>query len=384
VVGLFFFQSIIAVRAEKAPLQNKKIEEEREELKRLKRQILGQQEKTFDAKRREKSILSTLEGIDQRYRMHQKTAARLALEIKKNDDQSTGLLLKINELNKDVKNMQAVISKRLSTIYQARQSRGLRVLLASQDYSDFLRRLYYLRTIAKKEGALLVRFKEKKSQLDEKNRQLGETQEHLIKNKKSLGEQLIHIRAEKKKKSRLLSRVQNKRASYEEVLAELNQASHQLQDIIERLEKNKNRLKKRFSGKFSRKKGQLSWPNDGNVVSLFGRQKHPKFDTTIDRKGIEILPTRGEDVRAIFDGVVIFANWFRGYGMVIIIDHGENYYSIYAHLSKLLISVGDRIRKDRMIAEIGGTGFSQRNKLYLEIRHQGKPMDPLTWLRKRR
>ncbi|MFQ5949929.1 MAG: murein hydrolase activator EnvC family protein, partial [Nitrospiria bacterium] len=299
------------------------------------------------------------------------------------DDQLPGLSLKINRLNQDVKKIQAVISKRLSAIYQERQSRALRVLLASQDHSDFLRRLYYLRTIAKKEGALLVRFKEKQSQLDEKNRQLAETQEHLIKNKKSLGEQLTHIRAEKKKKSRLLSRVQSKRASYEEALVELNQASLQLQGVIERLEKNKNSLKKRFSGKFSRKKGQLSWPNDGNVVALFGRQKHPKFDTMIYRKGIEISPSRGDDVRAIFDGVVIFANWFRGYGMVIIIDHGENYYSIYAHLSKLLISVGDRVRKDRMIAEVGGTGFSQGNKLYLEIRHQGKPMDPLTWLRKR-
>ncbi|MFQ5543500.1 MAG: murein hydrolase activator EnvC family protein, partial [Nitrospiria bacterium] len=138
------------------------------------------------------------------------------------------------------------------------------------------------------------------------------------------------------------------------------------------------------TGKFSKERGRLEWPKGGKVASLFGRQKHPKFDTMIYRKGIEIAPSRGSEVRSVYDGTIVYADWFRGYGLVIIIDHGENYYSLYAHLNKVLVSVGDMVKKERMIGEVGKTGLSRDPKLYFEIRHEGEPVNPLVWLQKRR
>lgn len=383
VIGVFLVRSITVIGAEQAPRLDKKIDREKKELDQIKKKIKGKQKKKRAAKRQEKSILSRLQEIDQRYRLHQRKTDLLELKIKEKDTQIGSLTQKRDRLEQDVQKMRKAISKRLNTIYQQRQNGPLKVLFASEDYPDFLRRLYYLKTIAKKEGKLLSRFKEKQAQLDENNRKLSQTKEHLIQDKEALGHQITHIRAERKKKSRLLSRVQTERASYERAIAELNQSSHELQGMIEALKLKQKNLKNRSSRKFSRKKGQLNWPNDGRVVSRFGRQKHPRFDTMIYRKGIEIEASKGEKVRAIFDGVVIYADWFRGYGMVIIVDHGENYYSIYAHLSKLLVSVGAQVRKDKTIGEIGGTGFSRGSKLYLEIRHQGKPMNPMGWLRKR-
>ncbi len=103
----------------------------------------------------------------------------------------------------------------------------------------------------------------------------------------------------------------------------------------------------------------------------------------ITKKGIEISPVRGSAVRNFFDGTVVFADWFRGYGMMIMIDHGENYYSLYADLEKLLVGIGDRIKTRRVIGQIGGTGLSQGSKLYFEIRHKGKAINPTAWLKKR-
>jgi murein hydrolase activator len=372
-----------AIGAEKGAL-NDQIQKERKELEKLKREIEGKREKNIAVKKREESILSLLEGMDQRLRVRQKEASFLELKIREKDNELERLSTEIRGLNGDTHERQQAISKRLRTMYQERQTGSLKILFASRDYSDFLRRFHYLKTISQKEGEMLSLFKEKKLKLEEKNREITETKQMLVRDREDLAQKLMEIRAEKKRKDQLLSRVRNERVSYEKVLAELDESSLQLQVLLKTLEDEKKRLQKRFSEKFSKERGRLAWPNDGNVVALFGRQKHPKFDTFIYRKGIEIEPSKGQDVKTVYDGVVIYANWFRGYGMVIIVDHGENYYSIYAHLSKLLVSVGDAVGRNRTIGEVGETGLSQGNRLYFEIRHQGEPMDPLTWLLKRR
>lgn len=378
------FSARLALAAEKTSTLNDQIQQERKELEKLKKEIEGKRKKNIAVKKKEESILSLMEGMDQRLRVRQKEASYFELKIREKDNELERLSGEIKGLNADIREKQNVISKRLRTMYQERQTGSLKILFASQDYSDFLRRFQYLKTIAQKEGEMLSAFKEKQLKLEEKNKELIETKQLLMQDREVLAQKLIEIRAEKKKKDQLLARVRNERASYERVLAELDESSLQLQTLLKTLEEEKKRLQKRFSDKFSKERGRLSWPNEGEVVALFGRQKHPKFDTFIYRKGIEIEPSKGQNVKTVYDGVVIYANWFRGYGMVIIIDHGENYYSIYAHLSKLLVSVGDAVGRHRTIGEVGETGLSQGNRLYFEIRHQGEPMDPLTWLQKRR
>lgn len=373
-----------AIGAEKSATLNDQIQQEKKELEKLKKEIEGKREKNFAVKKKEESILSTLEEIDQRLRVRQKEASFFELKIKEKDGELERLSVDIKGLNGDIQERQKAISKRLRTMYQERQTGSLKILFASQNYSDLLRRFQYLKTIAQKEGEMLSQFKAKQVRLEEKNHELMEVKRLLVQDREVLAQKLVEIRAEKKKKDQLLARVRNERTSYEKVLAELDESSLQLQTLVKTLEDEKKRLQKRFSDKFSKERGRLGWPNDGEVVALFGRQKHPKFDTFIYRKGIEIEPSKGQEVKTVYDGVVIYANWFRGYGMVIIVDHGENYYSIYAHLSKLLVSVGDAVGRNRTIGEVGETGLSQGNRLYFEIRHQGEPMDPLTWLQKRR
>ena len=378
------FYAVHVAAADKSAILNDKIQKEKKELEKLKKEIEGKRENNIAVKKREESILSVLEEMDQRLRIRQKEASFFELKIKEKDNELERLSLEIKVLNGDTQEKQKIVSKRLRAIYQERQTGPLKILFASQDYSNFLRRFQYLKTIAQKEGEILSVYKDKKLKLEEKNREVIETKQLLLQDREDLAQKLIEIRAEKRKKDQLLSRVRNERASYERVLSELDESSLQLQVLLKTLDDEKKRLQKRFSEKFSKERGRLGWPNDGEVVALFGRQKHPKFDTFIYRKGIEIEPSKGELVKTVYDGVVIYANWFRGYGMVIIVDHGENYYSIYAHLSKLLVSVGDAVGRNRTIGEVGETGLSQGNRLYFEIRHQGEPMDPLTWLQKRR
>ncbi|MBI3803311.1 MAG: peptidoglycan DD-metalloendopeptidase family protein [Nitrospirae bacterium] len=374
----------VEAAVEKGPSINDKLSREKKELEKLKGEIEEKRDKNITIKKREGSVLSQLEEMDRRLRILQKEADLIELKMKEKDSEMGDLSGVIRNLNQDIQGKKVAISKRLRTIYQERQAGSLKILSAARDYPDFMRRLHYLRTIAQKEGEMLSQFKERHAELEEKGRQLGAVKEHLVKDKEALAEKLVEIRSEKRKKDQFLARVRNERTFYERSLAELDESSLQLQTIIKKLEEEKKRLQQPAGDKFSKEKGRLTWPNDGQIVSLFGRQKHPKFDTFIFKKGIEIEPSKGDQVRSVYDGVIIFANWFRGYGMVIIVDHGENYYSIYAHLAKLLVSVGDRVGKNVPIGQVGETGLSQGSNLYFEIRHQGEPLDPLAWLQRKR
>jgi septal ring factor EnvC (AmiA/AmiB activator) len=130
-------------------------------------------------------------------------------------------------------------------------------------------------------------------------------------------------------------------------------------------------------------KGSLLWPADGQVVSRFGRQKHPMFNTYIQRKGIEIRAAEGSIIRAVLPGIVVYADWLKGYGLVIIADHANGIFSLYAHASKLLTEVGARIEAGQTIGETGDTGMTGDNTLYFELREGAEPVDPLLWLSKR-
>lgn len=129
-------------------------------------------------------------------------------------------------------------------------------------------------------------------------------------------------------------------------------------------------------------RGLLNWPARGPVALGFGNVRHPRFDTQVPHPGLEIACPPGETVHALFDGRVVFSAWFRGYGEMIVIDHGDEYLSIYGQLGERLVEAGQEVRRDQPIAASGVEGTFGVTGLYLEIRHQGRAEDPRPWLRK--
>jgi septal ring factor EnvC (AmiA/AmiB activator) len=133
---------------------------------------------------------------------------------------------------------------------------------------------------------------------------------------------------------------------------------------------------------FSAHKGLLIMPVNGKIINLYGEYKNPKYSITNFRSGIDIKADQGEPIRSVFKGKVIYSEWFKGYGNMIIIDHGNSYYTVYAHLEETFKSKGDAVDAEEVIATLGDTGSMTGAKLYFEVRHHGKPMNPLKWLKK--
>ena len=123
-------------------------------------------------------------------------------------------------------------------------------------------------------------------------------------------------------------------------------------------------------------------PVKGKIVFLFGTYRTTKFNVKIFRSGIDIQADYGEPIRAIHGGKIIYANWLKGYGNMIVIDHGGDYHTVYAHAQELFKARGDLVEAGEVIATVGDTGSLIGPDLYFEVRHRGKPVDPLKWVKK--
>jgi septal ring factor EnvC (AmiA/AmiB activator) len=174
------------------------------------------------------------------------------------------------------------------------------------------------------------------------------------------------------------------------MLGELERSASRIDSLLKELEQRKRAQQAQPSRPHARRdgaqpgRGALPWPADGEVVSQFGRQRHPTFATYIERKGIEIRTDEGSAIRAVMPGSVAYADWLKGYGLVLILDHQNGFFSLYAHASKLLAKVGDQVQTGQVIGETGDTGMAGENMLYFELREGAEPVDPMPWLAKRR
>ncbi|NOY83211.1 MAG: peptidoglycan DD-metalloendopeptidase family protein [Nitrospirae bacterium] len=386
-VGLLFafliFSAPLGVFAETASEMNRQIQKEKRALKKIESEISKNRKSGLAAKKKERSLLTEMEAMDRRLTLLKREASLLELDIQKKEGEAKTISVRIKAVSSDIETGRKIILARIKSIYKEKQGAAFKILFAAQDYPDLLRKIQYLKIVAQKEDETLTQFKARQVELEEKKSLLVEVTERMVADREALALKLSQSRKERKKKDRFLARVRKERTFFKRVIVEMGESSKKVQGLILTLEKKKKALRVAIPGRFSAARGKLRWPNDGKLVSRFGRQKHPRFNEMIYRKGIEITPGQGGEVRSIFGGEIVYADWFRGYGMMVMIDHGENYYSLYAHLAQLLVGVGDEVKKDHIVGEVGGTGLSDGSNLYFEIRHQGKPTNPVSWLQKR-
>ena len=166
-----------------------------------------------------------------------------------------------------------------------------------------------------------------------------------------------------------LARLLENERELEKVIAAINEV---LADVPVELERGPN---------FAASRGQLTWPTRGAVDQLFGTRREK---SRVIWNGVIINANEGHEVRAVSRGRVAFADWLRGYGLLMIIDHGNGYMTLYGHAQSLFKEAGDWVETDELIATVGRSGGRASAGLYFEIRHNGKPVNPVQWCRRGR
>ncbi|OGW22431.1 MAG: hypothetical protein A3K09_05925 [Nitrospinae bacterium RIFCSPLOWO2_12_FULL_47_7] len=133
--------------------------------------------------------------------------------------------------------------------------------------------------------------------------------------------------------------------------------------------------------KFEESKGLLELPVHGAILNRVGKRKDSNYESYIVYNGINIKTPKGTPVRVIYDGKVLFAGNLEGYGKMVIVGHGEQFHSLYAHLDEIITAVGKQVRSEQIIAKSGDTGSLVGDSLYFELRRMGKPIEPTGWFR---
>ena len=201
------------------------------------------------------------------------------------------------------------------------------------------------------------------------------------------------------KKQELYQSAKNQRGVIEKEMEQLRDSAQAMQNLIEKLEKAerqkisswpKKQASRASSSAWIRQKGSLPWPVQGSVLYRFGKQRHPEFGTLILHQGIRIQTHPEAPVQAIAQGRVLFSGEFHSYGRTVILDHGENLFSIYALLDNIQTHEGDTVKPLQILGAAGSTdpwhpsvAKQPHGVLYFEIRYGGEPVDPMVWLSKR-
>lgn len=363
---------------------SKKVIQEKQDLDRLRQKIGDQRKKSRNAAKREKSILENLEEIDYQRTLKKKELTVVNLQLIERDQEIEQLDRDLNALKSEMKGKEGLVRERVRVLYQEGRFNSLKVLFSSRDYYDFQKRYYYLTWVSAKGGELLQSYQSSVARMEPKEIALRKARAELLEYKADITQTLSEIQKEKRKKDQLLASIRDEKSTYEKTIQELEDSAVKLKGLITELEtKHRARQEPEPAAGFSLQRGHLDWPTNGRVLTFFGRQKHPKFDVYVYRKGIEIQAGQGSPIRSVYGGSVVYADWFRGYGLLVIIDHGKNFFSLYAHAAKLLVSAGDRVAGRQVIGEIGDTGLTSDTSLYFEIRRGADPLDPLAWLKRR-
>ena len=270
------------------------------------------------------------------------------------------------------------LARRLSALYRLGALTYMRVLLSIDDRQDPLQAMSMLSYLVSRDSRAITRFQTTREQLRLRYVDLADRQRRLRQMQSVVEQRRREVAATRAQKQTLLASLRLQGSESEKQLSELEEKAKRLERLIELLSQ-----KAGISAATDIRsvQGALNWPVDGKVVEHFGVQRNVKFSTVTFNNGIKIAAPAGAEVRAIFPGTVLFAQWFKGYGNLIILDHGNRVFSLYGNLKSPGVAVGDRIDAGQAIAGVGEAEDAQFGYLYFEIRQDNKPEDPQAWLR---
>jgi septal ring factor EnvC (AmiA/AmiB activator) len=291
-------------------------------------------------------------------------------------------------LEANIAAQQGQLGRILAMRYASGQQDYLKLLLSGRDPNQTARDLHYYSYISRAQADFIRALRNNLAglaQLAREARDKGAELAGLEAQQREGRKELIAQQAERRK---VLARLATQIRSQHREITSLQRDEARLSRLVEELAKvispkpSGRRNEKlpesgRDAGVFAALKGKLRLPARGELINRYGS---PRSDSGLSWKGLFIRSASGQEVRAVATGQVVFAEWMRGFGNLLIIDHGQSYLTIYGNNEALLKQVGDTVRTGDTVATVGNSGGNPESGLYFEIRYQGKAFDPLRWV----
>jgi septal ring factor EnvC (AmiA/AmiB activator) len=381
--------------APQSPSGRQSLKAKQEALGEVRRQLDEARERASSARRREISLLAELEGIDRT--LAQKRAAlqqfdRRIVLVEAELDALEGHRDRVVE---DRVSQQAALSVRLETLAWLAAAPSAPPWATGATTLARQRAVADLAGIARDDLDRLTRYDATADRLTARQEAAARARRELVELRSAVDDERAQVAAQAERRRALLAETREDRATHERLTGELTDAARRLEALVRGLARRApaQRVVARATPApapapgpavgLGRERGQLPWPAEGRVVTGFGRETHPRFGTETVRSGIDIEAPDGAPIRAVATGAVAYRGWLKGYGNLLVLDHGDGYYTLYAHASQILVNEGDQVKGGELVGRVGDTGSVEGPRLHFEVRYQSLAEDPQLWLRRR-
>lgn len=324
------------------------------------------------------------------------TANRRLRELAQQQESVGATLSQVQREGRDTQgkigNQQALLGQLLSHYHLHGQHDSLKILLNQQDPNQLARQLHYYTYLSRTRAALIESLRTNLAHSRELAQLYQEKSAELEQVKSEQARQKVQLEKDKQARKTVLLRINQKITSQRHEIGRLQRDEKRLTQLIERLSRLAQPKKKKIASVYNRSlptpepsggalqqlKGKLHLPVRGELVNRFGSQRE---DSGATWKGLFIKSAAGQDVKCIANGQVVFSDWLRGFGNIVIVDHGDDYMSLYGNNETLYKQAGETVRAGDAVAAVGNSGGIAETGLYFEMRHKSRPFDPLGWVK---
>ncbi|MCB1678223.1 MAG: peptidoglycan DD-metalloendopeptidase family protein [Halioglobus sp.] len=351
----------------------------RQQLEQLQRDIKRINRELSSASERKNSLQQQLQQAEVELGSTQRQIGENQRAITESNTELTALEQRRSDLEQARARQGERIAAELKTAWQLSRQGQIKVLLNQENPHTVARAMGYYRYFFAARNRLLQQYRETLAQLRELEQRIAATLAQLAARQAALNQQQAALAQAQRKREQAVAELS---ASIDSKQAQLRQKQldqKELEQLLQAIEEAVVNLQLPDNYQaFDSARGSMPWPVAGKPSNRFGRARN---EGKMRWQGLTIPAAEGATVRAIHHGRVVYADWLRGSGLLLIVDHGDGYMSLYAHNQSLLREVGEWVSAGTPVSTVGNSGGQERPALYFEIRHQGKPVDPATWCR---
>ncbi len=348
----------------------------REELQQKKQRINALKREVKILENKELNVAKEISKIDQQLERTERELVNAEARLGQAQANLIVLSTQLKIIERNLKNRSLNYKNALGEILKENSRNGnfLEIFLGNKSSFDLLAVPYYLKTIFKNEAQKLNKIDNQCKDLSKKRKEWEEEKKKIENLVREIEEKKAYIERKKIEKSTYLEQIRKQKRLQQQTIAALERESKEIEALIKKLA-SASQIKKA-------QKGRLSWPVIGAITSGFGMRRHPLLGGAyMLHTGIDISADYGTSVRAVAPGKVIYADWYGGYGKLVIIDHGGGVSTLYAHLSRMVVELEEEVSEGQIIGYVGSTGLSTGPHLHFEVRVNGEPQDPSPWLK---
>lgn len=370
----------------------------RQELDQIKAEIGKLREVLQQFKGQRAELQKSLKKSETDINKTQKQIRQIEQQLQKQEQELQKLQQQRETMQRAKTEQQDQIGRQVRAAYEIGQQNRLKALLNHEDSATVTRAMVYYDYFNRARAEQIDAYIELLSRLDTLQPEIERRSEELRVARSELDKERRQLQQAHAERSKALLAINSSIQNKGEELKQRARDRDALEQVLKKIEREarareaKTREKQEHQSlassqlqpvgggrPFRELRGQLPWPVAGKPENRFGSSR---YGSEMRWQGINIRAREGDHVQAIHNGKVVFADWLRGSGLLIILDHGDGYISLYAHNQTLLKSVGDTVKAGEFIATVGSSGGEDRAALYFEIRHKGVPTNPAEWCRR--